>query len=58
MRKDADWRGIADGYFSARIQPALSIINPSKSDVFYDLGCGYGRPVHLDFSEGKNGHWN
>ncbi len=44
MRKDADWRGSPTATSRREFNRLLSIINPSKSDVFYDLGCGYGRP--------------
>jgi SAM-dependent methyltransferase len=43
MRKAASWRGSAIATPKREFTRLLRVIRPTKKDVFYDLGCGYGR---------------
>src|SRR3984893_2919531 len=44
MRKDAEWRGSPTATSRREFNRLLAVIKPRKTDVFYDLGCGYGGP--------------
>jgi len=44
LRKDADWRGSPRATTRREFNQLLRILNPSKNDVFYDLGCGHAMP--------------
>src|SRR5579864_7960789 len=44
MRRDADWRGSPTATSRREFNRLVSLIAPSGNDIFYDLGCGYGRP--------------
>lgn len=44
MERAAKWRGNPDASEKEEFFHLLKLLRPSKEDVFYDLGCGYGRP--------------
>jgi SAM-dependent methyltransferase len=43
MRKAASWRGSPIATSKKDFMHVLRLTKPKSSDVFYDLGCGYGR---------------
>jgi SAM-dependent methyltransferase len=43
MGKEASWRGSATATPRQDFLRILGILRPTKRDVFFDLGCGYGR---------------
>jgi hypothetical protein len=44
VARAAAWRGSPRASSKREFDRVLGYLNPSKGDVFYDLGCGYGGP--------------
>jgi SAM-dependent methyltransferase len=44
VERAAEWRGSPTASTKNEFFRVLKFLNPSKQDVFLDLGCGYGRP--------------
>jgi SAM-dependent methyltransferase len=44
MERAAEWRGSPRATDKREFTHLINRIRPSKTDVFYDLGCGYGGP--------------
>jgi hypothetical protein len=44
MERAAKWRGNPRATDKREFSHLINRIRPSKTDVFYDLGCGYGGP--------------
>jgi SAM-dependent methyltransferase len=44
VERAAKWRGNPNASDKGEFFRLLKFLRPSKKDVFYDLGCGHGRP--------------
>jgi SAM-dependent methyltransferase len=62
MIKAASWRGSANATPESEFLKIIRNIQPSRNDMFYDLGCGYGRlcvlmAPHVKLAVGIEDHY-